>query len=152
MVDISLTLGSDTNVQPDSEIELCFEVDAKEQKLDLCLAYLDPDERWECEDKCLKRKGKKLCGKTDHLTNFAILLLGNGDGCGDEDNFMLGDAKSDGILIACIVGAVWVILIVGALILQSGLFTRTFYGKEGYRIKKLRSGKSDEAILFAASN
>jgi hypothetical protein len=48
-----------------------------------CLGYYDEqNKKWVCEDTCLKSKESKLCGKTDHFTNFAILLTGgNGTKC-----------------------------------------------------------------------
>lgn len=35
--------------------------------------------KWICEDECLEKSNNKnmLCGETDHLTSFALLLTGN---------------------------------------------------------------------------
>jgi hypothetical protein len=48
-----------------------------------CLGYLDTSESpptWKCEDPCLEKSDDRLCGETDHLTNFAILLSASGAG------------------------------------------------------------------------
>lgn len=71
-----------------------------------CLAYLDETANppvWKCEDECLQPGGGDyLCGKTDHLTNFAILLSGKGgsgsSSCGADDEYILG--KEGGIVVA----------------------------------------------------
>ena len=49
-----------------------------------CLSYYDESKsKWQCEDECLLQTDKgQLCGKTDHLTNFALLLTGKTGGSG----------------------------------------------------------------------
>ena len=44
--------------------------------------YDEITKKWICQDPCLKQIDSQLCGETDHLTNFAILL--NGDEAGDD--------------------------------------------------------------------
>lgn len=45
----------------------------------VCLGYYDEDNRsWKCQDECLEQVSPSFwCGKTDHFTNFAILLRGS---------------------------------------------------------------------------
>lgn len=74
VVDITL-VGSDGNVvtEFDEAIEICFETE--EDKEDVCLGFFNTEGRWECEDFCLESSDDgRLCGESDHLTNFALLL------------------------------------------------------------------------------
>lgn len=54
-----------------------------------CLGYVDESGRqptWKCQDPCLKQVNDALCGETDHLTSFAILLSGgNSAVCAESD-------------------------------------------------------------------
>ena len=149
VIDISL-FSSTGEVQPIASIEICFQLEAQKGQ---CLGFLNDAQKppvWECEDRCLQTKGNFRCGKTDHLTNFAILLTGGtGDGgCGDDTDFMLENEKQDGILIASIVAAIWLVLLVCVLFLMTPQGRKVLYGKEGHRIAQLRadmkniSGKS----------
>ena len=50
------------------------------------MGFLNNKNEWECQDPCLTSKNGQLCGKTDHFTNFALLLTGansqkNNDPC-----------------------------------------------------------------------
>jgi hypothetical protein len=69
-----------------TQVSICFKLQT-DQVDDLCLAYIDESvspPKWRCEDSCLEQVGRdQVCGKTDHFTNFAILLGGRGDGGGD---------------------------------------------------------------------
>ena len=76
----------------DSPLTICLALPNKERGQRVCLSYYDErKDKWRCEDKCLTTiasKGTKssnsnnkeeslLCGQTDHLTNFALLLIGS---------------------------------------------------------------------------
>ena len=62
----------------DSPLTVCFPRPNNTGHKDLCLGfYSEVKGRWKCEDLCLTKKGNELCGQTDHLTNFALLLMGN---------------------------------------------------------------------------
>ena len=54
-----------------------------------CLSFYNEREaKWTCEDKCLTNPGNErslLCGETEHLTNFALLLSGNEGGSDRRD-------------------------------------------------------------------
>lgn len=135
----STSAGED--IQPLAPIEICFEIQPDKEQ---CLGFLNERKipaEWECEDRCLTTRGNLRCGKTDHLTNFAILLtgdVGNDDGCGDDQDYILGNSKQDGILIGCVVAAFWVLLIVASLYFFTPHGKRKFYGKEGSRVVVLR--------------
>ena len=139
VVDISLFFN-DVETQPNSQIEICFELESNVEGS--CLGFYNTKKQppvWECEDKCLKKKGKSICGNSDHLTNFAILLTGNDENACDDGNFILNNAKEDGILIACVVAAVWVCLLFLLLLTYTGFGQQFLYGKEGARVKYLRT-------------
>ena len=140
---VNITLFSTAagrEIQPLSSIEICFEIEADKEQ---CLGFLNEEKKpaeWECEDRCLKTRGNLRCGKTAHLTNFAILLTGDtgNGGCDDDKDYMLANSKQDGILIACVVVAIWVLLIAGSLYFYTPQGKRMFYGKEGTRVVVLR--------------
>lgn len=142
---LSVTLvDTDGNeVQPLGDVELCFAVDDSVDKDKSCLGFFDLNvkpPKWRCQDDCLKQKNNSLCGTTDHFTSFSILFTGTGNGC--EDNFgnlVFSNAWQDGVLVASVVGFLWVILIIVVLF---AVFTRAgnyiLRGKEGTRVTKLR--------------
>lgn len=72
-----------TPFRPGDALELCVDVKAGTPREGACLAYFDETtSKWQCQDDCLEKKTmgsrETLCGTTDHLTNFAILLSGGG--------------------------------------------------------------------------
>ena len=131
------------------DVEICLK--AKTKREDLCLGYLDESKsppKWECEDRCLQIDDNGLiCGETDHFTNFALLLDGNGSGssdCGDDfDGWITNSWVGDFILILscfafCIVIGL-IIVILGTLV---PTFNQFIYGNEGHRIQKSRRASS----------
>ena len=87
VVDITLRAKNQSEIQPADSVEICFEMkfQSKSEDESACLAYFAQSKRWSCEDKCLKRKDRLICGKTDHFTNFAILLGGiHSNSCSGE--------------------------------------------------------------------
>lgn len=147
VVDISLYNNDGSEIQPEQPIEICFDVQS--DKKNACLGFYDvKTNKWTCQDDCLKQKGKSMCGKTDHFTIFAILLGGSGDsGCEDDGDFILGNAKEDGILIAVVVVSLWSCLICCVLILlYTTVGKRTLYGPEGERVKGLRKNVAGYAV------
>lgn len=66
-------------------LQLCF---ASSFSVDeVCLGFYNSKGEWECEDYCLTNEGSGVCGMTDHLTNFALLLdssAGSDEKCGSE--------------------------------------------------------------------
>jgi len=54
-----------------------------------CLSYYDESTgEWVCQDKCLKEENGLLCGETDHLTSFALLLSGGAGNECEERNYI----------------------------------------------------------------
>jgi len=104
------------------EIQICIKSNATTQGNDrLCLGYLNDSGEWVCQDYCLTSNSNFLCGFTDHLTNFAILLDSNGGGSDDCDSESyagvgIATAVSVGIALICMVGIV--------IVLEVGYFKR----------------------------
>ena len=48
------------------------------------MGFLNSKDEWQCQDPCLTSKNGQLCGKTDHFTNFALLLSGAGNQKGSD--------------------------------------------------------------------
>eukprot|EP01094_Clydonella_sp_ATCC50884_P015284 TRINITY_DN25869_c0_g1_i1.p1 TRINITY_DN25869_c0_g1~~TRINITY_DN25869_c0_g1_i1.p1 ORF type:complete len:266 (-),score=86.70 TRINITY_DN25869_c0_g1_i1:62-778(-) len=97
-VDISL---SDGTSDLGGNAEVCLRVDSSVNADDACLGYINEAGRWECEDPCVERRGNLVCGRTSHLTSFAVLLGGNGagEGCGGtNDPYVTGTYWGDIIL------------------------------------------------------
>jgi len=73
----------------EDDLQICFRNNGDDN--DVCLGFFNEDGNWECEDFCLEPPpaGSLLCGETDHLTNFALLLStdANSDArCGSSDS------------------------------------------------------------------
>ncbi len=62
-------------------LEVCLDAKGASPDPGTCLGFFDEaTSTWKCQDECLKKNTKgQLCGNTDHLTTFAILLTGGGD-------------------------------------------------------------------------
>jgi len=90
--------------------------------------------KWQCDDHCLEEDSDgQLCGDVDHLTNFALLLSGNGgSGCGSSaGDYILGSAWNDFYLIISVSGFV---VILSCFIILLGVYFRpatTFIGRRG---------------------
>lgn len=85
IIDITLTdeLGNNISNLADDLI-ICFTDNDVDD--DTCLSFFNTFTRqWECEDECLQQKDGEYCGKTNHLTSFALLFNGI-DGGNDCDN------------------------------------------------------------------
>jgi hypothetical protein len=121
---------------------------------DYCLGYIDESTnppQWKCEDLCLQEKnGKQFCGQTPHFTNFAVLLMGNGDknkkkngvcqsSSGNDTNYITGSGWGDGVLtIVSIVAVFLVMAILGLILFTTPCGRRIALGKEGVRVADLR--------------
>ena len=141
VIDITFSRNGEP-VQPISSIEICFDI--PEIQDSACLGYFNTRTRsWICQDRCLKRRGNSVCGETDHLTNFAILLSGIGEGgCDSAGDYIFSTAEQDAILIGSVVVSLWCCLLMVVLI---ALYTKagsySLYGPEGTRILTLRNTK-----------
>ena len=85
ILNITLSDGQGNAItQLDSPLTICLAYPnstKKDQKV--CLGYYDENRnKWKCEDECLTvpksgmNRENLLCGQTDHLTSFALLLFG----------------------------------------------------------------------------
>lgn len=133
-------------VQPGSDVQICFNSEGVPDKDKACLGFFDEAaDKWRCEDECLKKRSNEVCGKTDHFTNFAILLTGSAaSGCGAEDNGLIFDEIWQDILLVLVVVSVVVSACVCVCLV--GMFVpgaqRLVYGEEGYRVHRMRSRQS----------
>jgi len=112
VIDISLIDPSGSFVQPQGDVELCFNPkDGNED--DQCLGFLNEEtNEWECEDKCLKQDDNGLlCGDdsvidedevTDAVLDGVSVLVPEGllDIESDIDEDLLGVLEGDGLLDA----------------------------------------------------
>lgn len=104
VIDLNLLTGQS---DLENRAEICFEVPGLPD--DACLGYIDDRGRWRCQDNCLKEEGDMLCGVTDHLTSFAVLLSG-GDGqggCNPTNNFITGTLIGDFWLVVSVMSSCW---------------------------------------------
>ena len=149
-MDISLSVPL---TQGKVSADICLRVDPKDNKDDLCLGFYDEDKKeWICEDECLERNpagGKnELCGRTDHFTNFAVLLVGgrgvNGNKCGSSGAFYItGEWRGD----AGLVGGIVLVFILAAFVIILLSYVpalRPYYlGAEGNRMNQARRVSRD---------
>jgi hypothetical protein len=93
-------------------VTLCFfNVDTTDNR---CLGFINDEGDWECEDYCLTGSGGTVCGDSDHLTSFAILLDtegGSDSRCGSS-SLDLRLVWASSALVICAV--VMVLLVVAA--------------------------------------
>ena len=148
------SLGSSTTIISDtvsiitvgttvsSTVEICLATSQESEK-DVCLGYIDESKsppEWVCEDKCLKSKNNFLCGKTNHLTSFALLFEGlakNGK-CSSQYEYIFGSSMKDFYLIISFAGLA---ILIAFIIIILYLFTplrKHLLGKEGWRVAKLQ--------------
>jgi hypothetical protein len=94
VVDINLRSEDGSVIEDlDRPLTICLTVNpgiGKNGTSGKCLGYFDTKkQKWRCEDCSLKRQTSKegqsvICGRTPHLTSFALLLTGNSGGCGEQ--------------------------------------------------------------------
>lgn len=135
--------STDGSTQLDQPLEICLQ--AEDGAEDGCLGYIDETKNppeWKCEDDCLDKTGGFLCGKTSHLTNFAILLGGGGvgNGCGSSYMYFTGHSLGDSLT------TLFVILLVLATATCIVLFGLSRWGRplvlgrEALRVYNIRTG------------
>ena len=84
IINVSLVDGAGNSIdQLESPLTICFSRLNISRSGEVCLGYFDERRtKWICQDKCLQRSTSKagvelLCGDTDRLANFALLLSGS---------------------------------------------------------------------------
>ena len=67
------------------DVEICLESSTSDPNNE-CLAFITPEKKWECVDECLKKRNGLKCGRTNHFTQFALLLgVGSDKSCGSGE-------------------------------------------------------------------
>ena len=117
----------------DDPLTICLPRQKKAARKDSCLGYFEEKKsRWKCEDTCLANKAEKslLCGETDHLTNFALLLAGNSaDPCSPPIEKTLS-----WISLGFVIGAI-VLLLLSAVVIE--IHTRFRVLKQNRKLEQL---------------
>lgn len=135
-------------IQPASPVQICLSTASSPTGItssisDQCLAFLDETQtppKWICQDKCLTTSTKGvLCGNTNHFTSFAIFFGGASNSATCSSQFFTGSSEYDSLVSALFaIGVIAVLLVIMALIFYTSIGRKIFYGKEGYRLQKLR--------------
>ena len=120
ILNITLAAGGNSITQLNSSLTICLGLSDQEQANKVCLSFFDERKnKWRCQDKCLRfgpPPGNLICGETDHLTNFALLLSDN-----SRDKQECGSVSRSNtiawIAMALIIGAILVVA-VAVLILE----------------------------------
>merc|ERR1711974_237002 len=102
--------------------EICF-VSQKEKGA--CLSFFNTKNRkWECEDKCLENVGSQVCGKTDHLTSFSLLLAGGsvGESCSSNSDYLFAWLSAAFVLFAIIL--VLLAVLANEVAVQRNIYTK----------------------------
>jgi hypothetical protein len=115
-MDITLT-DSDENpiTQLDTPLTLCFERPknfSSSKDKNVCLSFYDEArKKWKCEDECLANVANRsvLCGQSDHLTNFALLLSGSSGGNGNPCISASQDNTLAWISLGLVAGAILIV-------------------------------------------
>ena len=113
----------------DDPIELCFETDQNEG--DVCLGFYNENEEWECEDYCLQSTSDGVCGETDHLTSFALLLdssAGSSDKCGSASTDYTYVYLSAGFVVFAVI-----VVVVGLIIAEARIRVKMRVREESFR-------------------
>jgi hypothetical protein len=172
IIDLTLFDSNDNEINNfEDPIEICLEVDqstinknndksdncSNNPKSDTnyipCLSFLNDFNKWECIDDNLKSDNNLLCGKTNHFTNFAILLNGNTEKCNSSENYITGNLIYDLIIILSII-CIIIILSLIIIITFSHFypFKKILYGKEGWRIINLRNSQRRHSSMSDMSD
>jgi hypothetical protein len=118
ILDITLAdVDGNSVTELDAPLVICFARPNKTSPFknrDVCLSYYDTRKaKWVCEDECLSYTGKddQLCGETDHLTNFALLLTGaaGGNGNGDPCSSFSQDNTLAWVSLGLVAGAILIV-------------------------------------------
>ena len=105
--------------QLESPLTICLPRPNNTKKSEkVCLSFFDEKKgEWRCQDECLSTDGKEdlICGTTDHLTNFALLLSGRSgkdDPCASgNENFVIA-----WLSLSFVGGAIVVVILSGVVI------------------------------------
>ena len=105
----------------DEPVEVCLNVPSNTDSKDACLSFLNDNNEWECEDKCLSTDKSStnnesiFCGETNHFTTFSILLTGTNTNC-DNSNDNINSTIT--ILSIAFICCAIVVVIVGIIFIE----------------------------------
>jgi hypothetical protein len=134
-----------------SPLTICLALSNDTKKNEkVCLSFYDPSsDKWKCEDKCLTTINSKgadhadwqnlLCGETDHLTSFALLLLGKEE----EDQNLCQTSRSETlawISMGMVAGAILAVAL-GVIIIE--LYIRWKHYRFNQFIERTLEGNKD---------
>jgi len=147
IIDVTLQDQFDQLVtQLTDDIVICLE---QEGDIDdnACLSFFNErTNKWECEDNCLERNGNQFCGRTDHLTSFALLLDGSGggsSGCSSSSIDYLITWLSCGAIVLAII-------IVAVAVLANETRFQYFHWRQRQTLVEIRTlDKSRHSVGFA---
>ena len=150
---VDVTIKGSTSLS--SDLQICLNVnETKVKKSKACLGYIDEKKsppEWKCEDYCLQSNNGTYCGKTSHLTSFAILFEGfAGEDGYNRCDYILGSSDNDLILTASVAGFVIFLAVIFLFVFCFTPLKRVMYGREGYRIFSLR--RQTTKSILAGSN
>lgn len=130
VLDVTVVGGSGELITSfDDPIELCFQTNESEG--DVCLGFYNDNEEWECEDYCLESTSEGVCGETNHLTSFALLLdssAGSDDKCGSASTDYMYVYLSVGFVLFAVI-----VVVIGALIGEYRLRARLKGREQSFR-------------------
>ena len=148
-----ITIGTTVS----SSIEICLATPQDSDK-NVCLGYIDESKvppEWVCEDKCLNSKDNYLCGKTDHLTSFALLFQGlaKGGKCGSSQyEYIFGSSLKDFYLIISFAGLAILIALIAIILYSFTPARKLILGKEGSRVALLRERQTSLATATSSAS
>lgn len=143
-IEIYLLDAFGNKVQPNGSVEICIPPSSESDE-EKCLGFYNEfKSKWECESCIHEEENGFLCGKTDHFTQFAILLDLGGSGvdslCGPDGNaYITGSFLGDSLLIASFAAAMCCIILLCILI---GTRIPRIHGMEHARIQYIRTSLS----------
>eukprot|EP00011_Vannellida_sp_DIVA3-517-6-12_P003682 CAMPEP_0114635158 /NCGR_PEP_ID=MMETSP0168-20121206/16342_1 /TAXON_ID=95228 ORGANISM="Vannella sp., Strain DIVA3 517/6/12" /NCGR_SAMPLE_ID=MMETSP0168 /ASSEMBLY_ACC=CAM_ASM_000044 /LENGTH=267 /DNA_ID=CAMNT_0001846863 /DNA_START=60 /DNA_END=860 /DNA_ORIENTATION=+ len=121
------------------EIEICLSVVNSDIE-NSCLGFINDEGEWECQDNCLTEKDAKSAAPP----TISPPSLSSSEGCVDSsEQYIFDELWKDLLMIALISGAIVCCLfgICILLVIAPG-GSRLVYGKEGHRIRSLRSNNT----------
>jgi len=125
-----------------NEVEICIKPNRNVDANSGCLGFYDEQaQQWKCQDDCLEeQQSGLLCGKTDHFTNFAILLTGSSshDGCHSMSGvYITGSWEGDLILTSCFIGVAVFLVVIIILLGSTVVGDRVALNTEARRIRNI---------------
>ena len=141
---VSLELQNGEGGQPEGELSLCFWVpESSGKRSDIILvSYEEEESCWQERDSEVEREGRRirrgvrevlLCGSTEHLTDFGLLLdTGSANLCGSSTNIPII------ILYSLTASSVLLAILFALIVLHVPAIKYRIMGGEAIRVDSLR--------------